>query len=220
MEGTAAAGVEARHIADGAGDEIARQERRRGDVADIRQMLHVVVEGRERALGGVLEHLVEAILRLAGEDGDAELLRDFDVGLGLVQHGETAGHVKAADHHLYARGQQRAGNVERAGELVRLHADQPDQSDPAMAGDAPGDRLRPHPGVGLVDGQHVDGEVGAEHVPRGGAQRQAIDGGERVRRHGRAEPLHDIAVGIVMRRLDEDELKAPTCCPAQCVGSR
>ncbi len=64
----------------------------------------MVVEGLELANGRVLQHLVEALLGLAGEDGDAELLGEFDIGLRLGEHGETAGYVEAADHHLDAGG--------------------------------------------------------------------------------------------------------------------
>ena len=91
MEGTAAAGIEARDIADRAIDEIDGQEGREGDIADARQfLLHMIVERLELTLGSVQEHLVETFLGLAGEDGDAKLLGDFDVGLHLFQHGEAA----------------------------------------------------------------------------------------------------------------------------------
>ena len=95
------------------------------------------------------------------------------------------------------------------GKFIRLHADDADQAEPAILLDPLGDRARADARVGLVHGGDVDGKVGAEQLPLGGAEREAIDGGERVRRHGRAHPLHDVAVVVVMRRLDQDELKAP-----------
>src|SRR5262245_26082461 len=49
------------------------------------------------AVGRVLQHLVDAFLRFAGENGDAELVGDFDVSLDLGEHGEAASDVKAAD---------------------------------------------------------------------------------------------------------------------------
>ena len=81
LEGAAASGIEARHVADGALDEIDGKERRRGNVADARQLLHVIVEGTKLAPRRIEQHLVEAFFGLAGEDGDAKLLRDLDVGL-------------------------------------------------------------------------------------------------------------------------------------------
>ncbi len=104
MEGAAATGIEARHVADGALDEIDGEEGRRGNVADARKHLHVIVDVAKLATRRVLQHLVEAFLGLAGEDRDAELLRDLDVDLRLFQHGEAAGDMKAADHHLHAGG--------------------------------------------------------------------------------------------------------------------
>ena len=40
-----------------------------------------------------------------------------------------------------------------------------------------------------------------------GALRQAINGGERVGRHGGPHPLHHISVFVVVRRFDQDELE-------------
>ena len=155
----------------------------------------------------VLQDLVEAFLGLAGEDRDAEILRHLDVGRHLVEHGEAAGDVETADRHLHAGRAQGSRDVERPGELVGLHADNPDQAEPAIALDELGDLARADAGVGLVHGDDVDGEVRPEDVPLAGAAREAVDGGERVRRHGRADPLHDIALGVVMRRLDQDQLE-------------
>ena len=104
LEGAAAPGIEARHVADGALDEIDGKEGRRGNVANARQHLHVIVKIAKLAARRVLQHLVEAFLGLAGEDGDAERLRDLDVGLRVLQHGEAAGDMEAADHHLHACG--------------------------------------------------------------------------------------------------------------------
>ena len=53
------------------------------------------------------------------------------------------------------------------------------------------------------------GRSGPSTLALGGAVGQAEDRGKRVRRHGRAQPLHDVAVVVVMRRLDQDQLKAP-----------
>ena len=44
--------------------------------------------------------------------------------------------MEAADHHRHAGGAQRPGDVERARKLVRLHADQADESEAAVAAQA------------------------------------------------------------------------------------
>ena len=134
-----AAGVEARHVADGALDEVDRQERRRGNLADVRQMLHVVVERLELAARGIQYDFIEAFLGFARVDRNPEVLRFLDVGRRLFQHGEAARDVEAADHDLHAGSAQRASDVDRAGKFVRLHADNPDQAETAVVGDAPGD---------------------------------------------------------------------------------
>src|SRR5262249_49381942 len=99
-------------------------------------------------------------LRFAGENGDAELVGDFDVSLDLGEHGEAASDVKAADAHLDTVGAEATRQVERPGELVRLHADKPDKAKAAIAGDAFDDIARPHPDVGFIDGRDVDGRSG------------------------------------------------------------
>ena len=116
--------------------------------------------------------------------------------------------MEAANHHLHAGRTQRPRNVDGAGEFVRLRADDADQPLPAILGNAARDLARAHTGIGLVHGHDVDRQIGAEQLPLGRAEGKAIDRGERVRRHGRAQPLHDIAVIVVVRRLDQDELKA------------
>src|SRR5262249_17295204 len=65
--------------------------------------------------------------------------------------------------------------------------------------------------VGLVDSGQIDVHVGAKHLPGGGILDETIDRGERVRRHGRAPPADDIAVVVLMRRLDKNDPKAPLC---------
>ena len=116
--------------------------------------------------------------------------------------------MEAADHDLHAGRAQGPRDIDGAGEFVRLRADDADQADAAILGDAARDLARAHAGIGLVHGHDVDRQIGAEQLPLGRAERKAIDRGKRVRRHGRAQPLHDIAVIVVMRRLDQDELKA------------
>ena len=95
----------------------------------------------------------------------------------------------------------RSARYRGRGEFVRLHADQADQAEAAVLGDAPRDLARAHAGIGLVDGHDVDRSRARAAAARR-AERKAIDRGKRVRRHGRAQPLHDIAVVVVMRRLD------------------
>ena len=59
-----------------------------------------------------------------------------------------------------------ACEVEGPGKLVRLHANEPDQAEAAVAGDAFDDIAWPHPGVGLIDCRDVNGNVRPKHWAR------------------------------------------------------
>ena len=93
-------------------------------------------------------------------------------------------------------------------------ASEADQAAAAILFDAANDVARLDATVGLVDGVHVDRKLGTEQLALGRTLGEAEHGGERVRRHGRAQPLHDVAVMVVMRRLDQEKLKArlPVAC--------
>ena len=65
-----------------------------------------------------------------------------------------------------------------------------------------------HPRIGLIDGENFDIDVFAEHAALGGVIRYAVDAGQRIRRQRRPEPLDDVAVVVVMRRLDEKQHKS------------
>ena len=100
------------------------------------------------------------------------------------------------------------GDVERARELVRLHADQHHHAGTGGL-DHRRQACRTDAGIGLVEGVDLDLDVIAEHATVRAVAGDAVEAGERVRRDRRAEPLDDVAVIVVMRRLDQHEAKAP-----------
>ena len=94
------------------------------------------------------------------------------------------------------------------GILVRLHADQPDKAR-ARGADLPDRAL------------DVDDRCCTRHRRRssmstsapstfcvGAFRQQSVDARETVRRDGGAPPLDDVAVRVVMRRLDQDDLES------------
>ena len=84
-----------------------------------------------------MQNLVHsAVLGLTGEQTAAHVERDLQIGLHLGKHGEAAGHVESADDHRDAGLAQRTRDIKRARELVRLHADEPDHPETAVAADA------------------------------------------------------------------------------------
>ena len=115
--------------------------------------------------------------------------------------------MKASHNDGYPGVPERPRDIERAGVLVRLNADQPDKTEIAMRSQAGEKSWRVHSGVGLVDHRDVDGDVRPEHLPLGAIGRDAVYGGERIGRDHRAPPADHIAVVVVVRRLDQEQLE-------------
>ena len=86
----------------------------------------MIVDGHERSGGGILQDLIDPALGLSREHAEPHVECRLHVRLHLRQHGETAGDVKSPDCHRQAGGAQGSGDIERARELVRLHADEAD----------------------------------------------------------------------------------------------
>ena len=207
LVGAAAAEIDARQRARGAPHVLGRQDR--GRLALERgQIVHVVVELGELAVPGIAQHLVEAgVLGLAGKERDPELLGGADIGRQLRQHGDAAGDVEAADADRQAGGEELAGEIDGARELVRLHPDEADQGAAAFAADHADDLVGPHPPVGLVIGVEADFDVRAQHLAGARVLGEAVEAGQRVGGDGRADPLDRIAVVVVMARLDHHEVE-------------
>ena len=201
LERTAAAGVKAGIMSGDARHHLARQNRINGG-GHFRHVGQIIVDRLGFAVGDVAQNVGHAALGLAGEQMDAEIERFLQIGRQRRQHGDAAGNMKAAHDHGQAQCAEFSAEIERARILVRLHADQPDH---AAAGSADALRYGRHidDGVALVAGLDLDIDVGAEHAVVGAFSHQPVDAGERVRRQGRAHPLDDIAVPVVMRRLDQ-----------------
>ena len=202
-ERTAPARVEARDHAERPADLFARQVGGCRSV-EARQVVEEIVDRLQRSRGGVGEHVGEAPLRLPGEQGDSEVERLFQRIRRLGQHGEATRDVEAADADRNARRAQGTRDVHDARKLVRLHADETDEPPSARLGDLVGDAVGPDAGIGLVNGKDLDVHVG-ERPGFDGGVRDAVKAGERVGRQGRPEPLDDVAVVVVVRRLDQKE---------------
>ncbi len=120
------------------------------------------------------------------------------------QHRNAARDMKTAHHDGQPAFAEFTAEIERARILVRLHADQPDHA-AAGGADALRHALDIDDGVALVAGLDLDIDVGTEHALVGALLDQPIDAGEAVRRQRRAQPLDDIAIRVVMRRLDQND---------------
>src|SRR5206468_8283215 len=71
-----------------------------------------------------------------------------------------------------------------------------------------GDLVGTDAGVGLVERLDEEVDPGAEDLASAAVLAEAIEGGERVRRNVGAEPSNRVAVVIVVRRLDENQMKS------------
>ena len=184
------------------------RENRHRLVVERRQVVHPVIERLQRAVPGVAQHFIEpAFLGLAGEERDAERLRLAQLGWHFGQHREAAGDMKAAQADRQPGREERPRQIDGTGELVRLDADQPDQHAPTGAANPPDNAVRPNPAIGLVIGVDADLDLGTQHPPAADILGQTVQASQRVGGDRRPEPLDWIAVIVVMRRLDQHELK-------------
>jgi hypothetical protein len=172
-----------------------------------RQIVHVVVERLERAVPRVAKNGLQASLGLAREQRDAQIHRFLELRRQIRQHGKATGDVKTADADLHAGRAQAACDIHGAWILVGLHSHQGHQAAAAAAGDLPRNALRFDARIRLVEGGDVDDDVVAEHAALVAVQSQAIQHRQSIGRNRGAEPLNDVSVVVVVRRLDQDQGK-------------
>ncbi len=205
LERAAAPGIEARIVAGDARDDPARQDRQ-GRGRHLRHVGEVIVDRLRGSLVDVAHQRGEAAFAFAGEQRDAEIERLLQVSGQCGQHRDAARDMEPADHDRYSGGAELAREIERARILVRLHADQPDET-AAGRSDLRDCALDVDDGVALVKRVDLDIDIGPEHALGGAPREQAVNAREAVGGNGGTPPLDDVAVGIVMRRLDQNDLE-------------
>ena len=119
--------------------------------------------------------------------------------------------MESANDHRHARRPQSPRAVHRAGKLVRLHADEADHAKAAIVLNLAGDVVRPDAGIGLVDREDLDRDVLAKDLIFHAFLSNAEQAGERIGRQRRLPPLDDVALVVVMRRLDKEKQKTSAC---------
>jgi hypothetical protein len=72
--------------------------------------------------------------------------------------------MKSADHHRHASRAERAGDVERARILIRLHTDDREQAEAVVAPKQGEQLLDSDARVDLVDHRDVEAGVGPKHL--------------------------------------------------------
>jgi hypothetical protein len=95
------------------------------------------------------------------------------------------------------------GELEGTGILIRLHPHQGHES--GACGANPSDRaFDVDDRIALVIGVDLDLDLGAQDPRLGAFGQQAVDARQAVGGNGRAAPLDDIALLVVMRGLDQN----------------
>src|SRR5262249_41208567 len=151
-------------------------------------------------------------LGLAGERRHSHRRGALQIAVGAIEHTDRAGDMKAADRHRDVSLTQRLGKIERARELVRLNSDQHNHAG-ARDTDHRGKTIAADVRIGLVKRMNVDLDIRPEHAALGAILRETIERGERSRRYRRTQPLDDVAIVVVMRRLHQHEAKTLLAAP-------
>src|SRR5262249_45749788 len=108
-----------------------------------------------------------------------------------------------------------AGEVDGVRELVGVHANQADKALAARAPELAHDAVDPDPRVGLVGRRDGDLDIRPENGATPAVLSQAIERGQTAVRNMRTEPGDRITVVVVVRRLDQQELKSSRHCAPQ-----
>jgi hypothetical protein len=157
----------------------------------------------------VLQEGPEVLLGLPGEQMNAEVDRFLQLGGEILQHGHDAADVESADGHGDPALAELARDRHGTGELVRLDPDEADQARVAGLAYAGRDLLDRDLDVHLVVGVHLDPDVIPEDLAPSAILRDGVEASHRVRRNPGLPPLDDVAVLVVVRRLDDLDVKGP-----------
>src|SRR5215831_16518187 len=205
--GTAAACIEARTQPKSPLDVLLGKERHRRAL-DVWQVPHEIIERHKTSGCSVLQYQFEAALGFTGEHRNAHVPACVEIDGAAVKHRHTAGHVKSSDCDRDASSAERACYIEGARILVRLDANECKQPKIAVT-------AKPLDQFGHVDARmrlvnclDVDRNVRPENLALCAIGCDAVDGGQRIRRNHCAPPAYHVAIVVIVRWLDQNELEA------------
>ena len=196
LEGAAAAGVEARVMADDPPYHFPRQDRHRSRL-HAGHVTEVIVDRLRPAGGDVADELRHPTLDLAREQDHAQSLGLFQIRRQLRKHRYAARDMEPADHHGHVCRPELTRKIKGARKLVRLNSDEPNKS-AARRLYPPRRRPDVDERIALVTGFNLDVDVGAESLLLGAAGQEAVDAGKAVRGNGGEAPLDHIAVIVIV----------------------
>src|SRR5262245_29626286 len=106
--------------------------------------------------------------------------------------------MEAADGNRDSRFPKRSCDVKRAGVLIRLNADEPNQAEITVTPEASEERRHVDACVGLVDSQNIDGNLRSKDLPVRAIGSDAVYGGKRIRGNHRSPPADHISIIVVV----------------------
>ena len=115
--------------------------------------------------------------------------------------------MKAADANRQLGLAKGAGQIQGARKLIGLDADQGNEAAAPFLLYPLNDMVRADSTVGLIKGVEAQRNRRAQDLPSSGVFRQTVQTGQGIGRQGRSQPLNGIAIVVVVRRFDHDEVK-------------
>src|SRR5690242_7539689 len=115
--------------------------------------------------------------------------------------------MESADAHRDAGRTQWACDIDRPRILIGLHANQADQPAATCIANLLDDARWLDAGVGLIPYRNPDFHICTQHLTLRTVLREAVQRCKCIRGNGRARPLNHVTVIVVMRGLDEEEMK-------------
>ena len=115
--------------------------------------------------------------------------------------------MKPADRHRDPLRTEPAGDRHGARKLIRLDADETDEARMTELSDLVRDALDRNPDVHFIVGVDLDRNLVAQNPPLGAIRRDGVKTSHGIRRNPGLPPLYDVTVLVVMRRLDDLDVK-------------
>src|SRR6267154_3340206 len=115
--------------------------------------------------------------------------------------------MEAAERHRQPGFDELTRQIDGAGKLIGLHADEADQGAAAGALDVGDDAVDADARVGLVDRPGDDVDIRSQHLALAAVFSQPVERSQGIGGNVRPQPSDRIAVVVVMRGLDQHQLE-------------
>ena len=174
-----------------------------------RQIIHEIVQWSHLAPIRLLQQGVEPTLQFAGKERNAQIHGLLQIRGNAGQHRQTSAYVETTDADLYVLRSELAREVHGPGKLVGLYSHECNEAVPTRFMNHLSKFVGTDPIMGFIKGLQTKLDVFPQDLPLGAVERQAVQDRQAIRRHRRTHPLNYISINVVMRRLNENEMKHP-----------